>query len=262
MGWLFILGSGSDYTHASRHVVTLLEAVWKGKRTPIKRYINAPIYIIQTDDPGHWTSPPDFFNTLSQYLNDAGIPFTKLGTYDDIWNTLWSDPPPENIIIINTHGEGQPIPPQYGLIYDTSTDSFTSDYKTVAYNYYKDLGTRIRDYGWLVIEPIGYTFFNAMQYGHDTAEAGALGEAGLNNCLSVIGLSTNCWSHPIQEAKPCCALLYLWNPSWGSISVSGVRYPKPVGNFSYWQFGRKKRWLDYCAGAIAFGEREGLRLFV
>jgi len=269
VGWLFILGSGSNYEHASRHIVTLLEAVWRGKRSPIREFVGAPIYVIQTSDPGHWTNPQAFFETLSSYLSDAGIPFTKLDTYDKIWNTLWSDNPPTNIIIINTHGEGQPIPTQYGLIYDTSAGDFAPDYKTVAQNYYKDLAARVRDYNWLLIEPIGYTFFNAQQNGHCTCEKGAIGTAGLNSFLSVINVSTDCWGER-QSASPtpvvhCCALKYLWRSSWGSISASAVRFFRltsslvPITNI--WQIFHKRLMQVYVSGAIGLGVPDGARLF-
>ena len=269
MGWLFILGFDTYYDLASKHIVTLLEAVWKGKRTPIKDFIRSTVYIIQTSDPGHWTDPSSFFNTLSSYLNNVGIPFIKLDNYDKIWNTLWSDNPPRNIIIINTHGEGQPIPPQYGLIYDPDAGDFTSDYKTVACNYYKDLAIRVRDYNWLVIEPVGYTYYNAMQYGHNTAEKEAIGPDGLNSFLSVINASTDCWGFRLSTSPTpvvsCCALSYLWRSSWGNIESSPARFfrltdsVRPITNI--WQFFHKKLGLVYANGAIGIGVSEGSRLF-
>jgi len=269
VGWLFVLGSGGNYTHASRHVVTLLDAVVECRRCVIDDFRNAKIYIIKTSDPGHWTTPSDFYNTLTQYLSDAGYSWILLDDYDKIWNTLWSDNPPRNIVIINTHGEGQPVPTQYGLIYDTSTGDFTPDYKDVAKNYYRDLATRVKDYNWLLIEPIGYTYFNAMQNRHDTAEKGAIGSAGINSFLSVINVSTDCWGYRLSTSPTpvvhCCALKYLWNSSWGSISVSAVRYFRlnsslvPITNI--WQMFHKRFGQVYVAGAIGIGVPEGSKLF-
>lgn len=260
MGFIFILGSDGDYTHASRHVVTLLRAVWKGLACQTYRYVGKPIYIISTSDPGHWTTPSSFLSTLRSYLDADGIPYTVLDTYDKIYNTLWSNPP-RDVIIINTHGEGQPIPPQLYVIYDVNAGAFLSNYKDLAYQYYTDLGAMVRDKGWLVIEPIGYVYYNAMQYGHNTAEVGALGSTGLNKFLSAVDLSTDCWGYTAYNVIDCCALRKLWSGGWGSITRRVVRFVKPVGSFSPWQYNFLGGSLVYMSGAIAVGEPSGTLLY-
>ena len=72
-------------------------------------------------------------------------------------------------------------------------DGWNPDYKTVCYNFYVDLLTTIRDYRWVWIEPIGYTWFNATQNGMCTCQKGALGGTSINNAFNtVLGYSINC----------------------------------------------------------------------
>jgi len=262
LGYLFILGAGGGtYEHSSRHIIALLRAIWKCRSCGTREYIGKPIYILCTPDPGHWTDPSTFLTTLSSYLNAEGIPYTVLDTYDKIYNTLWVALP-ERAIIINLHGEGHPIPPQLYDIWDEVAGTFVANYKDLCASYYSDLGIRIRDYGWLVIEPIGYVYFNAMQSGHCTHVVEALGATSINNCLGVVGLSTNCWGTTAYDVRNCCALKRNWNPAWGAISRSVVRFPKPAGEFNYWQFNFLRLERKHSAGAFPFAEPTGHRLFV
>jgi len=262
MGYLFCLGAGGGtYDHASRHIIALLRAVWKGRSCGCREYIGKPIYLLCTSDVGHWTTPSDFLTVLSSYLNGDGIPYTVLDTYDKIYNTLWVSPP-ERAIIINLHGEGHPIPPQLYDIWDETAGTFVSNYKDLCASYYNDLGVNIRDHGWLVIEPIGYTYYNAMQSGHDTAEVGALGANSINNCVGVVGLSTNCWGSKAYDVRDCCALKHNWSSEWGAISRSVVRFASPAGEFNYWQFNFNGLNREHSAGAFPFNEPSGHRLFV
>jgi len=268
MGWLVVLGFGGDYTLASRHIVTILEAVWRAKRSSYgSKYAGRPIYIIcNPDDPGHWTNPTAFRDTLTQYLDRYGFPYTVLDTYDKIYNTIFENPP-SRAIFINTHGEGHPIPPQFGTIYDTSINDFTSDYKTVAKNYYKELASRAIQYEWVLIEPIGYAFFNAMQHGHDTAEKGAIGGDGLNSFLSVIGKTTDCFSGGGTLVCLSCALRFLWRyDEWGDVKVSIVRQfnVRTLGwdiVTPWFQVAKRSLFPNYVAGAIALEEPEGAVLW-
>jgi len=267
LGYLFILGgAGGAYHHASRHITTLLEAVWKGRRTSQTKYVGKPIYLIETEtvelDLGHWTDPSSFYDVLASYLTDAGIKFEKLGSYDDLMGKIWTSPPPENIILINLHGEGHPIPPALYDIWDEVAGTFVADYKDLCASYYSDLGVRIRDYGWLVIESIGYAYYNAMQSGHCTCEVKPLGSGSVNNCLGVVGLSTDCWGDTAYDVRDCCALKLLWNPAWGAISRSVARFPKPAGDFNYWQFNFRYLTREHSAGAFPFAEPAGGRLFL
>ena len=263
MGWLFILGGGSGaYEHASRHVTALLRAVWKGLYCHDRRYIGRPIYLIATDDPGHWTNPKDFLNVITQYLDEEHIDYRVLETYDDIMNHLWTDPPPKNIIVINLHGEAPPIPPQKYVIYDPDIGDFVEDYKDKAKQYFKEIGLAIRDYGWLVIEPIGYPFYNASQYGHETAEKSPIGAEGVNTVLSVEGLYTNCWSpRKVDFCVNMCACQRCWRRDWGGISIKFTRPFSPVGNVSYWQRAYYGGRVIKATGAIALGEPKGRLLF-
>jgi len=260
MGFLFILGSDGNYDHASRHVAALLRAVWKGLSCATSKYVGSPVYIISTSDPGHWTTPSSFLSTLKSYLDAEGVSYTVLDTYDKIYSTLWVSQP-SNAIIINTHGEGHPIPPQKYVIYDTTSNSFVSNYVDLAKQYYADLGAMIRDKGWLVIEPIGYAYYNAMQYGHCTCEKGAIGTSGLNSLLSAVGLSSDCWGSTAYNVIHSCALRRTWKSEWGSITYRVVRFVKPVGSFSPWQYNFRGGSLVYMAGAVAMGEPPGALLF-
>jgi len=263
MGYLFCLGAGGGtYPHSSRHIIALLRAVWKSFSCGLREYIRRPVYLLCTTDPGHWTDPSAFLATLSAYLDEAGILYTVLDTYDKIYNTLWTATPPERAIIINLHGEGQPIPPQLYDIWDEVAGTFVANYRDLCASYYSDLGARIRDYGWLVIEPIGYTYYNAMQSGHCTCEIGALGAGSINNCVGVVGLSTDCWGSRAYDVRDCCALKRCWNPAWGAISRSVSRFPRPAGDFNYWQFNFKNLTREHSAGAFPFYEPTGYRLFV
>jgi len=250
------------YDHASRHIVTLLRAAWRGLSCGLREYIGRPVYLLCTPDPGHWTTPSDFLTVLSSYLDGEGIPYTVLDTYDKIYSALWTATPPERAIIVNLHGEGQPVPPQLYDIWDEVAGTFVANYKDLCASYYSDLGVRIRDYGWLVIESIGYTFFNVMQSGHCTCEVGALGSGSINNCLGVVGLSTDCWGKVVYDMRDCCSLKRLWNPAWGAISRSAIRYPKPVGDFNYWQLNFRHLAREHSPGAIPFYEPTGVRLFL
>jgi len=259
LGYLFLLGAGGGiYNHYARHLATLLEAIWRCKSCGSRKYIGRPIYLVQTTDPGSWVNPITMYNTLASYLDAKAIPYKKLATYDDLMSYLWTTPPPENIIVVNCHGEGHSIPDALYDLWDEATGTWFPDADTNIESYYKGLGDRIYYNGWLVIELVGYPFFYAFQAG----QSKGVGPNGLNFVLTPTGLTTDAWGTTAYDIRDCCALKRNWNPAWGAISRSVVRWVRPVGDFNYWQFNFLRLERKHSVGAIPFAEPTGLRLFV
>jgi len=257
MGYLFILGSGGQLDHCGRHLVTLLNAVWRCRSCGSRKYIGRPIYLIHTGDVGHWTDPPTFYSTLASYLDAEGILYRKLATYDDLMSYLWTTPPPENIIVVNCHGEGHPIPDALYDLWDEATGTWFPDADANIESYYKNLGNRIYYNGWLVIELVGYVFYRALQAGQNKY----VGTKGVNLVLTPTGLTTDLWGYTAYDVRDCCALKRNWNPTWGAISKIVTRFVRPVGEFNFWQFNLRYLERRHSAGAIPFNEPVGHRLF-
>lgn len=99
------------------------------------------VYLLYVDEAGDsWVSKDLFASYLSTHLKSAGISFEAVRKIDD-WGRL-IEQAPENIIVVNCHGEVVPIPTKYG-------DNYTA--------FYLDLAKNLREKGWVLIVPIGLT---------------------------------------------------------------------------------------------------------
>ena len=154
------------------------------------------VYILCVDgEVGHWTCPYGVRDSVKYWLEKWGIPYEVIDTHDKWYNILTSGE--KDLLIINTHGEAVPIPPQYAVIYDPSS-GWVSNYKDVCKQFYIDLLKTIDSGRWVWIEPIGYTWYNAVQNGKCTCQGpdGALGSGMIDTAFkSVWGYGINCWGH-------------------------------------------------------------------
>jgi hypothetical protein len=177
----------------------ILKAAYDRNMFYLMKKVNK-IYVLCVDgEVGHWTCPYGVRDSIKYWLDQFGIPYTVVNSMDKWWNLLTN--PEENVAFVNCHGEGVPVPPQYGWIYN-STDGWNANYKSVAYNFYVDLLTTIKDNRWLWIEPIGYTWYNAFQNGVCTCQKGALGAYSVDNAFkNVFGFGCNCWGYRTYKAS-------------------------------------------------------------
>jgi len=154
------------------------------------------IYILSVDgEVGHWTCPFGVRDSIKYWLDQWGISYTVIDRQSAWWNLLQNPEP--GVLVVNTHGEAVPVPPDYGWVYN-DVDGWNPDYKTVCYNFYVDLLTKIRDNKWVWIEPIGYTWYNATQNGMCTCQGpnGALGSRSIRNAFNtVFGYGVSCWGN-------------------------------------------------------------------
>jgi hypothetical protein len=102
---------------------------------PYKVYL---LYVAEAGD--SWVSKDAFASFLATHLKKAGVSFEVIKSIDD-WEKL-VDQAPENLIIVNCHGEVMPIPTKYG-------DNYTL--------FYQDLARNVREKGWILVLPIGLT---------------------------------------------------------------------------------------------------------
>lgn len=162
----------------------------------IKKKVGKVYILCIPTDPGHWTCPIGVRDSIRYWLDSWGISYTIIDNYTT-WYNLSIASPEYDILVINTHGEGVPVPPDYGWVYD-AVNGWNSNYKTVCYNFYTDLLTTIKNYRWLYIEPIGYPWYNAFQNGQCThlGPNGALGSQSISNsCKTVLGYNINCFGN-------------------------------------------------------------------
>lgn len=175
--------------------VAILKVAYDRDMIYLKKKVDK-IYILCVDgEVGHWTCPYGVRDSIKYWLNKFNIPYTIINSMEMWWNILTN--PEKNVAFVNCHGEGVPVPPQYGWIYN-STDGWNPDYKLVAYDFYVYLLTVIKDNQWLWVEPIGYTWYNAFQNGICTCYKGALGSHSLANAFkNVFGFGISCWGYRI-----------------------------------------------------------------
>jgi len=113
-------------------LLTLAPAVYA---QPYKVYL---LYVAEAGD--SWVSKDAFASFLTTHLKKAGVSFEVIKSIDD-WEKL-VDQAPENLVIVNCHGEVMPIPTKYG-------DNYTL--------FYQDLARNVREKGWILVLPIGLT---------------------------------------------------------------------------------------------------------
>lgn len=115
--------------------LTALAAVPAAYAQPYKVYL---LYVAEAGD--SWVSKDAFASFLTTHLKQAGVSFEVIKSIDD-WGKL-VDQAPENLIVVNCHGEVMPIPTKYG-------DNYTL--------FYQDLARNVREKGWILVLPIGLT---------------------------------------------------------------------------------------------------------
>ena len=107
------------------------------------------VYILKVrESQGWWTSPESLTIRIQDFLKQAseelGLPLeVKVIESIEEWERLVEEAPPD-VVIINAHGELVPVPPKYGVDWQS---------------FYRDLAMLIMDKGWVFINPIGYGFF-------------------------------------------------------------------------------------------------------
>ncbi|MEM0023922.1 MAG: hypothetical protein QXJ38_03345 [Thermofilaceae archaeon] len=99
------------------------------------------VYLLYVQEAGDsWVSKDLFASYISTHLKSLGVGFEVVKSIDD-WERL-VDQAPENIVVVNCHGEVMPIPTKYG-------DNYTA--------FYLDLARNLREKGWVLVVPIGLT---------------------------------------------------------------------------------------------------------
>ncbi|RLE84144.1 MAG: hypothetical protein DRJ67_11030, partial [Thermoprotei archaeon] len=147
------------------------------------------VYILKVEESqGSWATPDllavriEYF--LEQVADDLGLPLKVkvIGNIEE-WERLVEEAPP-GVVIINAHGELVPVPPKYGMDWQS---------------FYRDLATLIVDKGWVFINPIGYGFFY-VTYNYTKGPEGewkwdllTVGEAGLDVISGCLGFVATAW---------------------------------------------------------------------
>ncbi|MEM1829677.1 MAG: hypothetical protein QXV79_03455 [Thermofilaceae archaeon] len=146
------------------------------------------IYILNVRESQGWWSTPELLTTrimdlLDTARRDLTIDF-RVEVIDSIerWEDLLTAAPP-NAVIVNAHGELVPVPPGYGVDWQT---------------FYRDLAMNIIYKGWVWVNPIGYGFYY-VTYNYTRTERGwewstlTVGPAGLDTLGGWLGIVATAW---------------------------------------------------------------------
>lgn len=122
-------------------------------------------------------------------LQANNIPYTEVTSWAEYDRLIWgvSGPPPKNAVVIFLTGEYIPWDP-----------SAFSDWKSL----FLKIGRNVRDYGWLLMNEGGYTFYYAVKPDNTVTRTG---EDGYNTMMSVLpGASASQWGpsggHDVSES--------------------------------------------------------------
>jgi len=97
---------------------------------------------------------------------------------------------PEDVVLINAHGELMPVPPKYGLDWQS---------------FYRDLAILIMDRGWILVNPVGYGFYY-VNYNYTKEDDSytytrmTVGDTGLHTLGGWLGVLATAW--PPEAGSP------------------------------------------------------------
>ena len=139
-----------------------------------------PVYVIDIANiRSEWIgNPSNVRQAIQELVTPKGYKVNHISSLEEL-DTLVRNPP-DNIVLINAHGEVVPLP---------------KSWKGNWQDYFVALGNNVKDHGWVFVSITGYPFF---YYAHDmarhevTGSLGFMGENGLNYFLSVVDANANC----------------------------------------------------------------------
>jgi len=141
------------------------------------------IYILNIDEvSSHWiNNPRNVRQSIVNVLDRIKYDNNKVCQIENLedWKVLVNNPP-DNIIIINCHGEVLPIPQEHMENWQ---------------RFYHSLGNNIHNNKWIFVSLTGYSLFSYacdMRIIETKGNNGYMGENGLNEILSIIHGSINC----------------------------------------------------------------------
>ncbi len=158
------------------------------------------VYLIDINGVGTWWSYVD----STSIAQAAKALFEANGYRVEIVNDLVSlnflvNNPPDNVIVINTHGEIMPMPPSWPN-WDT---------------YFVKLGNNVKDHGWIFVSTVGYPFF----YYDQGSGMVAVGGSGVNTFLSVV-----------EGLEVACKIVMHWDPLYGAyLTETGEKAASRMG---------------------------------
>jgi len=172
------------------------------------------IYVLAVKEAGaNWVDKNEMKDAVTGCLKAIGLKYELISSIDD-WEALIKEAP-ENVIIVNCHGELMPIPTSYG-------DDYVS--------FYKDLAKLVREKGWIIVQMVGYGFYYIGNSKVETVGSRlTVDDTGGSVFFTAIGLSYGQPDTPDLVNPWCDAEAVLVSDVARNISrVVGIRLPETV----------------------------------